>query len=149
MNLVTGGAGHLGNVLVRELLSRGEEVRVLILPGEDTESLDGLDVSLMEGNILDIGCLKKAMAGVENVFHLAALVSITEDKNHLLQSVNVEGTRNVIEAAKQMGVSKLVYTSSIHALERPPLGVCISETCELMLTTRLVLMTAQKPKHPY
>jgi dihydroflavonol-4-reductase len=130
MNLVTGGAGHLGNVLVRELLSRGEEVRVLILPGEDTESLEGLDVSLMEGNILDIGCLKKAMAGVENVFHLAALVSITEDKNHLLQSVNVEGTRNVIEAAKQMGVSKLVYTSSIHALERPPLGVCISEDCK-------------------
>ncbi|MDY6846666.1 MAG: SDR family oxidoreductase [Chloroflexota bacterium] len=130
MNLVTGGAGHLGNVLVRELLSQGEDVRVLILPGEGTQSLDGLDVGLIEGNILDIECLKDAMKGVENVFHLAALVSITEDQNHLLQAVNVEGTRNVIESAKQMGVKKLVYTSSIHALERPPLGVRISEDCK-------------------
>jgi len=130
MNLVTGGAGHLGNVLVRELLSQGEDVRILILPGEDAQSLDGLDVDLIEGNILDIECLKEAMKGMENVFHLAALVSITEDQNHLLQAVNVEGTRNVIEAAKQMGVKKLVYTSSIHALERPPLGVCISEDCK-------------------
>jgi dihydroflavonol-4-reductase len=130
MNLVTGGAGHLGNVLVRELLSRGEDVRILILPGEDTQSLDGLDVSLIEGNILDIECLREAMKDVENVFHLAALVSITEDQNQLLQSINVDGTRNVIEAAKQMGVNKLVYTSSIHALERPPLGICISENCQ-------------------
>jgi dihydroflavonol-4-reductase len=127
MNLVTGGAGHLGNVLVRELVSRGEEVRVLVLPGEDTSSLEGLPIEKVEGNVLDLDSLVGAMSGVEVVFHLAALVSITEDKSHLLEAVNVGGTSNVINAAKQTGVQKLVYTSSIHALERPPIGVPITE----------------------
>ncbi len=128
MNLVTGGAGHLGNVLVRELIAQGEDVRVLILPGENTQSLKGLNVEFVEGNILDMECLKGAMQDVDVIFHLAALVSITEEQKHLLQSVNVEGTRNIIEAAKQCGVKQLVYTSSIHALERPPLGVSITES---------------------
>jgi len=128
MNLVTGGAGHLGNVLVRELVAQGEKVRVLILPGENTQSLGGLDVEFVEGNILDMDCLINAMSNVDVVFHLAALVSITEDQMHLLQVVNVEGTRNIIEAAKQSGIKQLVYTSSIHALERPPMGISITES---------------------
>lgn len=127
MNLVTGAAGHLGNVLVRELLAQGEDVRVLILPGEDTRSLKGLPVDCVIGNVLDPDSLTWAMRDVDTVFHLAALVSITEDKAHLLKAVNVDGTRNVIQAAKTAQVQKLVYTSSIHALERPPKGVRISE----------------------
>lgn len=127
MNLVTGGTGHLGNVLVRELLARGEKVRVLILSGEDTHSLDDMDVEFVEGNILDSECLQTAMDGVDVVFHLAGLVSITEDKQGLLQAVNVEGTRHVLEAAKGANIKTLVYTSSIHALERPPMGVSITE----------------------
>jgi dihydroflavonol-4-reductase len=127
MNLVTGAAGHLGNVLVRELLSRGENVRVLILPGEETRSLDGLPVERVEGNVLDLDSLRAAMRDVDVVFHLAALVSITEDKAHLLRMVNVDGTRNVIAAAKEAQIRKLIYTSSIHALERPPIGVPITE----------------------
>jgi dihydroflavonol-4-reductase len=127
MNLVTGAAGHLGNVLVRELLARGEPVRALILPGEDTHSLDDLPVEQVQGNILDRDSLSAAMKGVDVVFHLAALVSITEDKSEMLQAVNVEGTRNVIEMAKQMNVRQLIYTSSIHALERPPMGTPITE----------------------
>lgn len=127
MNLITGGAGHLGNVLTRELLERGEKVRVLVLPGEDLKSLEGLDFELVEGNILDRDSLRAAMRGVDVVFHLAGLVSITEEKSHLLEEVNVEGTRNVIAVAKEMDVKQLVYTSSIHALERAPKGVPIDE----------------------
>jgi dihydroflavonol-4-reductase len=129
MNLVTGGAGHIGNVLVRELIYRGEPVRVLVLPGEDTRSLQGLPVEFAEGDVCDKESLIHAMQGVDVVFHLAALVSITEDKAYLLEAVNVEGTRNIIEAAKQCQVNTLVYTSSIHALERPPVGVSITEMC--------------------
>ncbi len=127
MNLVTGGAGHVGNVLVRELLARGERVRVLILPGEDTQSLDGMEIDRVEGNVLNRDSLLHAMRDVDVVFHLASLVSITEDKIHLLEAVNVDGTRNVIEAARQQHVDRLIYTSSIHALERPPMGVTINE----------------------
>ena len=130
MILVTGGAGHLGNVLVRALLERGEEVRVLILPGEDVSSLEGLDCERVEGNVLDPEKLRQAMQGVDLVYHMAALVAITSDKYELMYQVNVEGTRNVIEACRQMGVRRLVYTSSIHALGRLAEGATIDETVE-------------------
>lgn len=128
MNLITGGAGHLGNVLVRELLERGEGVRVLVLPGEDIQSLDGLDIDVVDGNVLDRESLRAAMQDVSVVFHLASLVSITEDGSNLLEKVNVDGTQNVIDVAKEMGVKQLIYTSSIHALERVPEGVPIDES---------------------
>ena len=127
MNLITGAAGHIGNVLVRELLSRGEKVRALILPGEDTRSLDGLPVERVEGNVLDLDSLRAAMQDVDVVFHLASLVSITKDQEELVRKVNVDGTRNVIEAVRDARVRRLVYTSSIHALERPPIGTPVNE----------------------
>jgi len=127
MNLITGAAGHLGNVLVRELLLKNEKVRALILPGEDTSSLEGLDVEMMEGDILNKKDINRACEGVDFVYHMAALVAITQDKEHLLRRVNVEGTRNVIEAVLNNGVKRMIYTSSIHALERPPEGVTINE----------------------
>ncbi|MFZ3070195.1 MAG: SDR family oxidoreductase [Anaerolineaceae bacterium] len=127
MILVTGAAGHLGNVLVRELLANGEKVRALVLPGEDIQSLENLDVEVFEGNILDQEKITKACEGVEMVYHLASLVAITEEMFDLMQLVNIEGTRNVIQAARQTGVKRMVYTSSIHALERPKPGVVIDE----------------------
>ncbi len=128
--LVTGAGGHLGNVLVRELVARKEKVRAMVLPGEDLASLEGLDVEIFEGNILDKDRLLEACEGVDLVFHLASLVAITEDKIALMQRVNVEGTRNVIEAVRQAGVRRLVYTSSIHALQRPDPDVMIDESLQ-------------------
>jgi dihydroflavonol-4-reductase len=127
MILVTGATGHLGNVLVRELCSKGEKVRVFILPNENCVSLSGSCTEIVEGNILDESSLNQAMQGVDVVFHLAALVSIIPGQEHLLRKINVEGTKNVIHAATKAGVKRLVYTSSIHALARPDLGVTISE----------------------
>ncbi len=127
MILVTGAAGHLGNVLVRELLTQGEQVRTLVLPGEDLTPLEGLDVEIFPGNILDLERMVEACRGVDVVFHLASLVAITPDMLDLMRRVNVEGTRNVLEAVRRTGVRRLVYTSSIHALQRPPEGVLIDE----------------------
>ncbi len=128
MILVTGAGGHLGNVLVRELVARNERVRAMVLPGENLTPLEDLDVEIFEGNILDFERMLEACRGVELVFHLASLVAITEDKIDLMRKVNVEGTRNVIEAARQSGVRRLVYTGSIHALERPAADITIDET---------------------
>ncbi|HEY60061.1 MAG TPA: SDR family oxidoreductase [Anaerolineae bacterium] len=118
MVLVTGAAGHIGNVLVRELLAHEYKVRVLILPGEDISALEELDVEMFYGNVLESATLDTAMHGVEYVFHLAGIISIMPGKGDLMRRVNVEGTKNVLQAARRAGVKRLVYTSSIHALSR-------------------------------
>jgi dihydroflavonol-4-reductase len=128
MNLITGATGHIGNVLVRLLLERREKVRAMIMPGEDATPLVDLKVEIVEADVLDYQSLLKAFAHVEVVYHLAGLISILPGKDHLLQAVNVIGTRNVIQAARFTGVRRLVYTSSIHALRRVPEGVLIDET---------------------
>lgn len=128
MILVTGATGHIGNVLVRELLAQGDRVRVLVLPGEDCSSLAGLDVQRVQGDILDYPSLRTAFWGVKVVYHLAGIISILPGQEALVQRVNVEGTRNVLRAAREAKVRRLVYTSSIHAITRPPMDVVIDET---------------------
>jgi dihydroflavonol-4-reductase len=127
MILVTGATGHIGNVLVRRLLAAGEHVRALIMPGEDTAPLAGLDCELVHGNVLDPESLRCAMEGVGRVFHLAGVISILPGRNPMLRRVNVEGTRNVLTAAARAGVRRLLYTSSIHAIQRTPHGTRIDE----------------------
>lgn len=128
MILVTGAAGHVGNVLVRELIQQGEQVRALVLPGEDCTSLEGLPVEKVEGNVLDPLSLASAFAGVDVVYHLAGIIAIMPGQDDLMRRVNIEGTRNVIRAALAAGTRRMVYTSSIHALQRPPEGTTIDES---------------------
>ncbi|MFH1523525.1 MAG: NAD-dependent epimerase/dehydratase family protein, partial [Chloroflexota bacterium] len=127
MILVTGAAGHIGNVLVRKLLARGEKIRALIWRGEDTTSLKDLDVEQVEGDVLDPVSLDAAMKDVEIAYHLAGIISIMPGKNPLVWRVNVEGTRNVLEAARRARIRRLVYTSSIHAIRRAPHGTEMDE----------------------
>jgi dihydroflavonol-4-reductase len=128
MILVTGATGHIGNVLARALIARGERVRALILPGEDCRSIQDLDIETIPGDITQPVSLEKAMQGVRKVFHLAGIISILPGKNKLLRQVNVQGTLNVLQACWQSGIERLVYTSSIHALARVPNGQTIDES---------------------
>ncbi len=127
MILVTGATGHIGNVLCRKLVERGEKVRALVWKGEDTTPIKDLKMELVEGDVLDLDCLRSALKGVKTVFHLAGIISIMPGENPLVRRVNVEGTRNVLVAAKQAGVKRVVYTSSIHAFQRPPHGTVMDE----------------------
>jgi dihydroflavonol-4-reductase len=127
MILVTGGTGHIGNVLIRRLLSLGEKVRVLILPGEDCASIYGLDVDCIEGNVLDPISLTNAFQGIRDVYHLAGMISIMPGWNQIVRQVNLDGTRNVLQAARDTNIRRLIYTSSIHALNRAPHGITIDE----------------------
>jgi len=128
MILVTGATGHIGNVLIRKLVEKGEKVRALVWRGEDTTPIEDLDVERVEGDVLDPDSLKTALKGVEKVFHLAGIISIMPGTDSLVRRVNVEGTRNMLAAARQAGVKRLVYTSSIHAIRRAPNGVLIDES---------------------
>ncbi len=127
MILVTGATGHIGNVLVRKLIEKGEKVRALVWRGEDTTPIQGLDVESVEGDVLDPESLTPAFRGVDRVFHLAGIISIMPGTDSLVRRVNVEGTRNMLSAARCAGVRRMVYTSSIHAIRRVPHGVLIDE----------------------
>jgi dihydroflavonol-4-reductase len=123
MWLVTGGTGHIGNVLIRKLIERGEKVRALILPGESRTPLAGLDVETIEGDVLNLDSVFESLRGVRGIFHLAGVISILPGADPLVHQVNVEGTRNILRAALEAGINKLIYTSSIHAIQRVEEGV--------------------------
>lgn len=123
MWLVTGATGHVGNVLVRKLLEHREKVRALILPGESRESISGLKVEAFEGDILNLDSVFESLRGIKGIFHLAGVISIMPGPNLLVRKVNVEGTKNILRAAMEKGIEKLVYTSSIHAIQRVEDGV--------------------------
>ncbi len=127
MKLVTGATGHIGNVLVRKLVERGEKVRAMLQPGEDATPLNGLDVEKVEADVLDQDALGEAFRGVHRAFHLAGVISIMPGENPQVWKVNVDGTKNVLKAAAQNGLERLVYTSSIHALARIPHGQVVDE----------------------
>lgn len=133
MILVTGAAGHIGNVLVRELLRHGYEVRAMLLPGEDPTPLLGLSAERVEADISRPETLGAAFAGVRWVAHLASLVSIGEAADALMRQVNVEGTRHVLQAARQGGVERVLYVGSVHAFEAPA-GGALAETQPLLTT---------------
>jgi dihydroflavonol-4-reductase len=127
MQVVTGAAGYIGNVLIRELLSRGKKVKALTRSTSDLSSLEGLEVEKVLGNILDKDSLVRAFEGADTVFHLAAIISIMPGDRAFIRRVNLEGTKNVIDACTRCKVRRLVYTSSIHALKEPPHGTVINE----------------------
>ncbi len=129
MIAVTGATGHIGNVLVRKLLARGETVRAIVPPFEDINPLKELEVEIVEGDVRDVDSLIKAFHNTEIVYHLAGIVTISSGNKDFLYHVNVEGTKNVVNACLKNSVKRMVYVSSVHALKEPPHGTVIDETC--------------------
>ncbi len=127
---VTGASGHIGANLVRELITRGYEVVALIR--KTSRALDGLDVVRVHGDISDRQSLSSAFKGVDQVYHLAAFISIQSGDNEELELVNIEGTRNVLETCQSEGVSTLIHFSSIDALAFDPLDQAVTEEAPLL-----------------
>lgn len=117
MYLVTGGAGFIGSHIVQRILAMGDSVRVFDnFSFGKRENLRGLEdkVDVIVGDLLDQGVVRKAMEGVDVVFHQAALRSVpfSIENPALVNRVNVEGTLNVLIAARDAGVKRVVYASS-------------------------------------
>ena len=128
MIVVTGATGHIGNVLVRQLLADGHIVRAIVPEREDLTPLKGLPVEILIGDIRDPESLLAGFKDADQVYHLAGIISILPGKGKILEEVNVQGTRNVVAACQACNVKRLVYTSSIHALKEPRHGLFITES---------------------
>ena len=148
MFVVTGAAGRLGNVLVRSLKDRYPDttVRALALPGESTAALDGVDCEIMRCDIRDLPCLTACTQGAEAVFHVAGFISLMPDEHSLLESVNVQGTANVIAACRANKVARLIYTASAHALEEPADERLMTEELPLSPTRAMGLYGKSKAR---
>jgi dihydroflavonol-4-reductase len=118
MNLVTGGTGFIGAHVVRALLAKGRSVRCLVRSESRRSNLEGLNVEIVVGDVTDPASLAPAMTGVQTVFHCAADYRLSVPDPRPLFECNVVGTENVMRAASQARVEKVVHTSSVGALGR-------------------------------
>ena len=111
--LVTGANGFIGGALVRRLLEAGHRVRAFVRPAADRRGLQGLPVEIVQGDLLDRRSLQAAVKGCRWIFHVAALYRLWARDRQAFYASNVEGTRNVLEAAWEAGVDRVVYTSTV------------------------------------
>jgi dihydroflavonol-4-reductase len=125
MIAVTGISGLVGGNLARALLAQGRPVRGLV--HRDQRAVAGLDVELVEGDVRDPEALKRLLPGVDIVYHLAARISLETDDWREVEAINIQGTRNVVEACLACGVQRLVHFSSIHAIQKEPLDAQLDE----------------------
>ena len=129
LSLVTGGTGFVSAAVVRLLVAQGHPVRALVRRGSDLGNLDGLGLELIYGDLQEMDSLRQALRGCRRVYHVAAHYSLWEPDPRIFYRVNVDGTRNLLEAAGEAGVERVVYTSTVGALGyREPGGPANEET---------------------
>ncbi len=121
--LVTGAAGFLGSHVARQLVARGDEVRVLLRASSTNRAIADLSLEYVTGDLRDPASLERAMKGVKRVFHVAADYRLWAKRSREIYDSNVGGTKNLLEAAKRAGVEQLIYTSTVAtiAVDRPQL----------------------------
>ncbi len=127
MILVTGGAGLLGKALITELLLAGKPVRAIY---HKTQLADFNDENLqqVQCDILDVVGLEEAMQGVQQVYHCAAIITFNPKRRQEMFKINIEGTANMVNAALDAGVQKMLYVSSVAALGRLREDKMVDET---------------------
>jgi dihydroflavonol-4-reductase len=115
--LVTGAGGLIGSAVVRALIGDGHEVKAMILPGEDIRNIKGLELEIVEGDILNRPSLDKALKGCNRLYQLAAIYRHWHPKGGaFIRQVNIDGTRNILDAATGCDLEKVIYTSSVSSL---------------------------------
>ena len=132
--LITGICGHLGSTIAHLLIEQGETVRGFALPNDDRSMLEP-EIELVRGNVREKASIEPLFEGFHEsddliVIHTAGLITISGHQEELLFSVNVDGTRNVIELCQQHRVKRLVYVSSTHAILIKSVGEIVSEASQ-------------------
>ena len=125
--LLTGATGFIGAAILRELLGRGWTVRALVRPTSPRANLMGLDVETVEGDLQEPDSLRPAMRGCEALFHCAALYALWVPEPEEIYRTNVEGTASILGIARELGVERVVYTSTIATVRLPEDGRLATE----------------------
>ena len=129
--LITGSSGHVGSNLIRELSKQDYKIRCIDFDG-DYRAYEGFDVEVIKGDITNKDSLRTVFKNVDIVFHTAALINLDRRYEKQIRQVNVEGTRNVCEAAVKAGVKKLIHFSSVDAFYRFPIEEPLLESRSLI-----------------
>jgi len=116
--LVTGATGFIGSQLVIKLASTGDDITILVRKSSDLRPLESVlnNITVLYGDLANRGAIGEAMKGVDQVYHSAGLTYMGDKKNALLYRINVEGTQNILDAALEAGVKRVVHVSSITAV---------------------------------
>lgn len=122
---VTGASGHIGNNLCKELLKKGYKVKALV--HKDINALQGLDIEIIKGDVLNKKSLMQLTENADILFHLAAIISINGIKKDFVEKINIEGTRNITEVCAEKRNIRLIHFSSVHALSQYPLNEALTE----------------------
>jgi dihydroflavonol-4-reductase len=133
---VTGASGHIGNCLVRELVKKKAEVKVLLHNFEN--DLRKLPVEIIKGNMLDPGSMNRLCEDADVVYHLAAKIAIDKKEKGLVYRTNVEGTQNLVNICLEKKIKKFIHFSSIHALAVHPLDQVLDENRRLVDNTATI-----------
>ena len=131
---LTGASGHIGANLCRQLLDGNHQLKVLT--NRFTASLEGLDLEVVKGDVMNMTSLRELASGAEQLIHLAASISINGDQ-HILDT-NVVGTRNVLDAVRTCKVKRMLHFSSIHALVHQPLDQVLDEQRPLAVSDPII-----------
>lgn len=131
---VTGATGFIGSNIVRQLLLDGREVRVLVRQASNLNNLEGLDIEIWEGDLLDSASLKHGLKDCDVLYHAAADYRLWTRNPEEMYRINVGGTTSVLEAALENGIKKVVYTSSVGTLGNPGDGRPGNEDTEVSLS---------------
>ncbi len=134
---VTGATGFLGSHVARQLLARGAELRLLVRPTSRLENIADLPAERVVGDLRDADSLRKGMNGCEFVFHVAADYRLWSLNRQELYDSNVEGTRNVLDAARDSGVRRVIYTSSVATMGFGNNGVLTDERSPVSLANMI------------
>lgn len=132
--LVTGATGFVGAAVGRALLGEGWQVRALVRVGSDRRNIRSLALEPIVGDLTDAASLERALEGCEAVFHVAADYRLWAPDPRQLYRTNLEGTGNLLDAARRAGVRRIIYTSSVATVGLPPDGRAGTEDTPVALT---------------
>jgi dihydroflavonol-4-reductase len=121
--LVTGASGFLGSHVARQLVARGDDVRVLLRASSHNRAIGDLSLEYVTGDLRDPDSLDRAVKNIQRVFHVAADYRLWAKRSRDIYACNVDGTKNLLAAAQRAGVEQFIYTSTVAtiAVDRPQL----------------------------